>query len=587
MKQFIKYTLATVVGLLIFSFVAVFMFMSVVAGAMAVMGEASPVSLKPNSVYVLELDGVLEERSQDNQIPMAFTRAMGQSAVNTIGLDDILKNIEKAKNEPAVKGIYLKGGMLSASYASIEEIRQALLDFKTTGKFIIAYADHYTQSNYYLATVADRIYLNEQGMLAWQGLHSEHTFYTNLLDKLGVEMQVVKVGTFKSAVEPYINTKMSEPNRLQVTEMLRGLWGHIVANVAEARQIPAVDLQRYADNMMMLRPSNEYLEARLVDSLVYETEMEKLLNDLVEAKADYVNHTSMCAVPVIPDAKADKVAVIYAVGGITDNEGDGIVGKELVETVQDVARDKSVKGVVLRVNSPGGSAFASEQIWHALSELKKDKPLVVSMGDYAASGGYYIACMADAIVAQPTTLTGSIGIFGLIPNVSGLTKKIGLDFDGVGTNCMSTMETDMVLKGMDAEERALMQGHVNRGYELFVKRCADGRDMTVEQIKAIGEGRVWLGTAALANGLVDTLGGLDDAIRMAADRAGLNKYRTVEYPAKKDFMTRFVENMSVSVWADRFMQAQVGEEYRLMKQLKEITGQPSLQAVMPDYFIIK
>lgn len=586
MKQFIKYTLATVVGLLIFSFVAVFMFMSVVAGAMAVMGEASPVSLKPNSVYVLELDGVLEERSQDNQIPMAFTRAMGQSAVNTIGLDDILKNIEKAKNEPAVKGIYLKGGMLSASYASIEEIRQALLDFKTTGKFIIAYADHYTQSNYYLATVADRIYLNEQGMLAWQGLHSEHTFYTNLLDKLGVEMQVVKVGTFKSAVEPYINTKMSEPNRLQVTEMLRGLWGHIVANVAEARQIPAVDLQRYADNMMMLRPSNEYLEARLVDSLVYETEMEKLLNDLVEAKADYVNHTSMCAVPVIPDAKADKVAVIYAVGGITDNEGDGIVGKELVETVQDVARDKSVKGVVLRVNSPGGSAFASEQIWHALSELKKDKPLVVSMGDYAASGGYYIACMADAIVAQPTTLTGSIGIFGLIPNVSGLTKKIGLDFDGVGTNCM-VMETDMVLKGMDAEERALMQGHVNRGYELFVKRCADGRDMTVEQIKAIGEGRVWLGTAALANGLVDTLGGLDDAIRMAADRAGLNKYRTVEYPAKKDFMTRFVENMSVSVWADRFMQAQVGEEYRLMKQLKEITGQPSLQAVMPDYFIIK
>lgn len=588
MKQFLKYTLATFVGLMLFSFIGIFLLFGIMGSLVAMSTSTPPTTLKANSVYVIELEGALMERSEDDAFMNALYQAANQPANKTMGLDDLLENIDKAKKDDNIKGIYLKGGALGASYASIQELRNALLDFKESGKFIVAYADSYAQSNYYLATVADKLYLNKHGMLGWNGLYSQHIFYKNFLEKIGVEMQIVKVGTFKSAVEPYILTEMSEANRLQMTEMVNGLWNGIVSDVATARNISVDNLQKYADMAMTYQPEETYAEYGLVDSLLYETDLETIIAQMAGVdKVEFVNHASMTAVPVVPNAKADKVAVIYAVGAIYDSGNEGIVADDMVETIMDVAKDKSIKSVVLRVNSPGGSAYASEQIWHALTLLKKEKPLIVSMGDYAASGGYYISCVADEIVAQPSTLTGSIGIYGMIPNVSKVAGKLGFDFDGVQTNRLSDMETNMLFEGMNTEERALMQGYVNRGYELFVQRCADGRQMTPDAIKAIAEGRVWLGSLAKEKGLVDRLGGLDDAVAVAVEKAGLSEYRVVSYPEKKDFMTRLLEEMSVSAAIDHYMKQSMGEEYKMLQQIKAVAEKPSLQAIMPVYFTIK
>jgi protease-4 len=442
----------------------------------------------------------------------------------------------------------------------------------------VAYADTYTQSNYYLASVADKIMLNKEGMLSWGGLYSETMFYKNLLDKIGVKMQVIKVGTFKSAVEPFIATEMSEPNRMQVTKMITDIWTEIISQVADSRQISAAKLQNYADENMLYSPTQDYVTSGLIDTLVYEQEVNEVLKTLLNTKE--VKTVSNKEMKVLPDlmleARNPKIAILYAVGDITDDAGDGIVGKEMLKTIEKVKSDSTIKGVVLRVNSPGGSAFASEQIWYALTQLKKDKPLVVSMGDYAASGGYYIACMADAIVAQPTTLTGSIGIFGMVPDLSGMMEKIGLNYDGVGTNKRSNMETSMIM-GMNAETHELIQAHVNRGYELFVKRCADGRDLTVQDIKNIAEGRVWTGIAAMQNGLVDTLGGIQDAINMAADMAELEKYRVVEFPKKKDALTILMEELSQSL-----NHASQNNLHYMWRRFNEIKHRPySLEAIMP------
>lgn len=574
MKQFLKYTLATVVGILIASFISMFMFFGVI-GAMMSSGEAVT-KAKPNSVYRLDLSGVLVERSEDNPFEM-FAGQYG--GATSIGLDDILANIRKAKADPNIAGIRLDCGGLGVAYTSVTEIRNALLDFKASGKFIVAYADQYTQPMYYLASVADRVLLNPIGAVAFHGLASQTMFYKTMLDKLGVEMQIVKVGTFKSAVEPSILTRMSDANRKQVTVYVNSIWQHLLGEVSASRGIPADRLEAYADMPLDFCEAEETVQYGFVDSLVYESEVDDVIEALMGAEPEMMSHADMTTVlPVDEKYHKDKVGVIYAVGNIDMSETEGIVSDKLVETIREVADDDNVKAVVFRINSGGGSAYGSEQIWHALTQLKAKKPLIVSMGDVAASGGYYIACMADRIVAQPNTLTGSIGVFGQIPNAEGLTEKIGLDFDLVKTNRHS--EGISLVRPMSPEQRDLLQMSVNRTYELFVKRCADGRGMTPDAVKAIAEGRVWTGANALEIGLVDTLGGLSDAVALAAEAAGLAEYGVEEFPAKEDFMTRLMKEMSVGVEA-RVLRSALGTQYRHLQTLETLPQQSGVMALMP------
>ena len=400
-------------------------------------------------------------------------------------------------------------------------------------------------------------------------------------------MQIVKVGTFKSAVEPFLNTKMSDANRLQVTVFLNSIWNTIIKEVSTSRKIPFEKLNVYADEMLMFQPTEKAKEYKLVDSLVYVDQMDSVIRKCAKGlkKADnlsFVKHSTLTKVPDNSKFEKNKIAVIYAVGDITDTEGDGIVARDIIKTINTVKKDSSVKAVVLRVSSPGGSAFASEEIWHALSLLKAKKPLIVSMGDYAASGGYYISSLADVIVAQPNTITGSIGIFGVIPNIKGLNDKLGITYDGVKTNKMS--DAISVNRQFTPEERELMQNYVNRGYELFVKRCADGRKKTVEQIKSIAEGRVWTGEDAIKIGLVDKIGGLNDAIKLASAKAKLKSFNVNEYPEKEDFSTKLMKNFGKEV-ETRFMKAQLGEQYEILKQIRNIQRINGIQARM-DYNLV-
>ena len=581
MKQFLKFTLATIVGVIVASLLGTLIFFGIIG---AIAGSTEKVTeLKSNSVYQLDLDGSLVDRSEEDPFSAALAEAFGQAEQKVIGLDDVLANIEKAKSNDNVKGIYLKGGTLYGGFASIKEIRDALIDFKKTGKFIVAYADNYIQSNYYLVTVADKILINPQGMLELKGLAADLVFYKNTLDKIGVEMQVVKVGTFKSAVEPYITTKMSDANREQVTVYMNSIWKTMLNQISESRKISVDTLNAYADQMMMFQPTEKSKQYSLVDSLVFADEVDSILTSYV---SDYklVKHTAMNNLPTNKKFEKSKVAVIYAVGAIDGGSNEGIISDKLVETINDVAKDDAVKSVVFRVSSPGGSAYGSEQIWRALTKLKAKKPLIVSMGDYAASGGYYISCMADVILAQPNTITGSIGIFGLIPNIAGLNNKIGLTYDGVKTNKLS--DAISINRPFRPEERDLMQNYVNRGYELFVKRCADGRKKTPDQIKAIAEGRVWTGEDALKIGLVDKIGGIDEAIQIAVDKAKLTAYNVKEYPVKEDFATKLMKSFGEDM-ETRFIKAQLGEQYKLFREIKNIEKINGIQARLPYELIIK
>jgi len=587
MKQFLKFTLATIVGIIVTSILFVLISFAII-GAVAGASDSATV-LKPNSVYELNLEGTLIDRSQDDPLTGAFASAMGKTSDNSIGLDDVLSNISKAKKDDNIVGIYLKGGSLSGGIASIKEIRNALIDFKKSGKFIVAYADNYSQRMYYLVSVADKILLNPQGMLELKGLSAKTMFFKKTLDKLGIEMQIVKVGTFKSAVEPLVNTKMSDANRLQVTVFMNSIWNTILKEIAVSRKIPFEKLNMYADEMMMFQPTEKAKQYALVDSLVYIDQVDSILkmsarNLKKDDKLVFVKHTSMMKVADTAKFDKNKVAIIYAVGEITDNEGEGIVAKTMVKTINDVAKDDQVKAVVFRISSPGGSAYASEQICHALTMLKAKKPVIVSMGDYAASGGYYIACMADKIVAQPNTITGSIGIFGVIPNVSGLNEKLGITYDGVKTNRMS--DAISVTRPFTPEERSLMQNYVNRGYELFVKRCAEGRRMKPDQIKAIAEGRVWTGEDALKIGLVDKIGGLNDAIKMAVAKAKLTTYNISEYPEKEDFATKFMKNFTKDIQTS-LLKSQLGEQYNAFKQIRNLDKINGIQARMSYDLIIQ
>jgi protease-4 len=581
MRQFLKFTLATIVGI----FLASILSMLILFGIAGAIGSSSEkvTEVSENSVYQLDLEGTLVDRSEENPFSGAFAEALGQDEQKVIGLDDVLANIQKAKKNENIKGIYLKGGMLMGGFASIKEIRDALVDFKKSGKFVVAYSDNYMQKNYYLATVADKVLINPQGMVELKGLSAELMFFKNTLDKLGIEMQVVKVGTYKSAVEPYINTKMSDANREQVSIFLGSIWKNMVGEISKSRKITPENLNLYADEMMMFQPTEKSKQYNLVDSLVFADEVDSIIGKYTK-DFKILKHNDMCNVPEDVKYEKDKVGIIYAVGGIDSGDSEGINSEKLVETINEVAKDSSVKAVVFRVSSPGGSAYGSEQIWRALTLLKAKKPLIVSMGDYAASGGYYISCMADKIVAQPTTITGSIGIFGLIPNIEGLNNKLGFTYDGVKTNKMG--DAISVNRKFTPEERDLMQNYVNRGYELFVKRCADGRKKTPDQIKAIAEGRVWTGEDALKIGLVDNIGGMELALKLAVEKAKLKTYMIKDFPVKEDFFTKLMKDFDTSL-ETRILKSQLGDDYKLLKKAQELKQLSGIQARMPFDFEIK
>lgn len=563
-------------------FFAVYFICSAILGW--IMGDAlssSSVTLQDQTVYRLQLKGTLVEQAQEEN---PFAGLMGQmpyvgSRANqkTVGLDNILSNIRLAKNDDKILGIWLDGAELSMAPASAKAIRDALVDFRKSGKWVLASAKSYGQTNYYVASAADRIVLDPTGEVNWNGLSAQKMYFTRALEKLGVEMQILKVGTFKSAVEPYFRTSMSDADRQQTMEFLGGIWDEYKSAVGASRGLSAAQLDALADRYMGLQPAKDQVEAGLVDSLVYTQDVDSLLRVFTGTKDYHLITTGKLAQVKRPESKAkDKVAVLYLEGEITDEEGDGIVGTEVIKTFKKIRKDEAIKALVLRVNSPGGSANASEQIWRAVQKIKADSiPVVVSMGDYAASGGYYISCGADYIFAEPTTLTGSIGIFGTIPNVAKLRDKIGVDVDGIGTNKHSDLEGNIIYKGMNKEEQALMQTMVERGYDLFTSRCAEGRHVEQDYIKSIGEGRVWLGAKGKEIGIVDELGNIDDAIAKAVELAGLETYRLTYYPEVADLYQELLKLFDNTT-----------DEEKMILKVKEFCSKPRVMAKM-DELVIK
>mgnify|MGYP001086506172 FL=1 len=592
MKDFLKFTLATVTGIILSSIVLFIISMVTLFGIMS--ASDTETIVKKNSVMMLDLNGTLVERTQED--PLGILSQWFGDESNTYGLDDILSSIQKAKENENIKGIYLQASSLGASYASLQEIRNALLDFKESGKFIIAYADSYTQGLYYLSSVADKVLLNPKGMIEWRGIASTPLFYKDLLQKIGIEMQVFKVGTYKSAVEPFIATEMSPANREQVTAFITSIWGQVTEGVSASRNIPIDSLNVYADRMLMFYPSEESIQCGLADTLIYRNDVRNYLKKLVEIDEDdnlpIVGLSDMMNVKknVPKDKSGNIVAVYYASGEITDypssaTSEDGIVGSKVIRDLRKLKDDTDVKAVVLRVNSPGGSAFASEQIWHAVKELKTKKPVIVSMGDYAASGGYYISCVADTIVAEPTTLTGSIGIFGIIPNVKGLTDKIGLSYDVVKTNKYADFGN--IMRPFNEDERSLLQMMITEGYDTFVSRCAEGRQMPKEAIEKIAEGRVWTGETAKKLGLVDELGGIDKALDIAVAKAGIEGYTVVSYPAKQDFFSSLLDTKPTNYVESQLLKSKLGEFYQQFGLLKNLQEQSMIQARIPFELNVK
>lgn len=580
MKDFIKFTFASVLGVVLAGII--FTILGIVTMVGMVASSDTETVVKENSIFVLDLEGTLSERVKDNPLQTL----MGEEN-QAYGLDDILASIQKAKDNEDIKGIYLQTAFLETSFASLEEIRHALLDFKESGKFIVAYADQYTQDMYYLASVADKIIVNPQGSISWHGLASQPIFYKDLLKKVGVEMQIFKVGTYKSAVEPFIATEMSDANREQVTAFMASIWGRLLEDVSASRNIPVETLNKLADEMMELQPAETYIANGLADTLLYKDGVLDYLKEISGREADESLRTLSLAemknvkrnTPL--DKSGNIIAVYYAFGGIDDSTSpeEGINSEKVIKDLRKLREDETIKAVVLRVNSPGGSAYGSEQIWREVVLLKEKKPVIVSMGDYAASGGYYISCAADYIVADPTTLTGSIGIFGMFPNMEELlTDKLGLHFDMVKTNKFADMGT--LARPFNADERAAMQNYINNGYKLFVKRCADGRGMSVESIEKIAEGRVWTGATAKELGLVDELGGLDKAIEIAAQKAEVEAYSLLTYPSKESFFSSLMNEGKNNYIEGQLMET-LGESYSSLKFIQNVKDMDRIQARMP------
>lgn len=585
MKSFLKYTLASLLALVLFVVVSTIISLVSLAGMMATDGMTA--SVKENTVLRINLGGVLGEQSQD--IP--FASLLGGSQESVPGLQTLTEAIKRAKANKKVKGIYLENAVLSGTPATVQELREALVEFKKSGKFIIAYSDNYSQSGYYISSVADKIMLNPEGMIDWHGLASEPMFFKDALAKVGVKMQVFKVGTFKSAVEPFTSTEMSEANREQVTSYLNGIWQQMLADVSTSRNISIDKLNTMADEYVGLHPASYTVDANLADTLTYIDGVKAYLKGKMGLDEDksltFISPKEMASAEV-PEYKEeeDEIAIYYAVGdivqsasGMSSGNSPQIVGEKVIDDLRALREDDDVKAVVLRVNSGGGSAYASEQIWREVELLKAEKPVVVSMGGMAASGGYYISSGANKIFAEPTTLTGSIGIFGMIPEASELvTQKIGVKFDVVKTNALSDMGS--MSRPMNEEEGALMQAMVERGYETFTGRVAMGRKMPIEKVKEIAEGRVWTGKQAKELGLVDQLGNLEAAIKAAAKLAKIEKYNTTNYPAPQPWFQTLL-NDKKSGYLDAEMRNMLGEYYTTFSLIRNIRLQDRLQMRLP------
>ena len=585
MKDFFKNVLAPAVGVLLVGFITGFFMVVSLVGMALSQSETAPVA--DNSVLVLRLTGSLSERANDDVLASLFG-----DRIPKLGLATMTEAIRQAKESDKVKGIYIEAGAFAPdSYASLAAIHRELEEFRKAGKWIIAYGDSYTQGAYYLASVADKVYLNPQGQVDWHGLGSEPVFVKDLLAKLNVRMQVAKVGTYKSATEMFTGEKMSDADRQQTTAYLTGIWQNVVSAVGKSRSLTAQQLNAYADSLVSLAAPQDYVRMRMVDGLLYTDQVRQAVKKkLGLSPDDEIPQVSMSDLLAAgpEDKKGDEIAIYYAVGDIVDgvvampSRESVIDAQKVCADLQDLAKDKDVKAVVLRVNSPGGSAYASEQIWHQVMELKKVKPVVVSMGSYAASGGYYISCPANWIVAEPNTLTGSIGIFGMFPDVSGLLReKLGLKFDEVKTNKYALFGTRS--RPFTADELSHLESYIDRGYKLFRQRVADGRRLKVDQVEQVAQGHVWLGQDALRVGLVDQLGGVEVALRKAAQLAKLTQWHSTAYPVLPDYLSQLLDlpGAARGNYLDEQMRQSLGAYYEPFALIRDLQMQNPVQARLP------
>lgn len=548
MRSFFKYFFAVILGGIVSAFTLILLLIIIGVG-IAASGE-SEATIRSNSILKLDLNGRVVERKSAN--PFEELMSGLNDEPKTRALNDILSSLKKAKRDTNIVGIYLRCGMIETGYATIEEIRNALIDFKSSGKFVVSYDEIYAQKGYYLASASDKIYLLKEGMLQLQGLNMENIYFKNLFAKLGIEFTAFRHGKYKSGIESFTADKMSDEDRLQRKELLMGIWAHMASKISESRNISLLDLEAFVSNNSMMSSNDKVLNAKLIDGLVYEDEiiadLKQRTNIKTEDKLELASLSDYKTVAVpdtsVKELTLDKIAIIYAEGVIDGGGKDGIISKELAKTIREAREDKNIKAIVLRINSPGGSAMGSDVIWREAMLAKKVKPLVVSMSDLAASGGYYIACVADTIFAQKATITGSVGIYAQIPNLKGAKEKFGLNLDNVSTHNSSDFLNSLsfLSRTWTNGDKQIIQAYVDRGYQTFISRVSEGRSMSTSAVDEIAQGRVWTGLAAQGNHLVDAIGGIDDAIAYAKKKAKLENCRVVELPEELDPFQQFMKD---------------------------------------------
>jgi len=586
MKSFLKYTLATIVGFVVSSLIVIFIIIGIISSAVS-SSKQKDTEIKENSVLYVKLDKPIVDRASKN--PFANFNFGSMETDLKIGLwDDILENIEKAKTDDKIKGIFLDLSVIPAGIGTVEEIRNALLDFKESEKFIISYSEVYTQKAYYLASVADEIYLNPEGMFDFRGLRAQITFLKGTLEKLDIEPQIIRHGKFKSAIEPLILDKMSEANKEQTMKYVGSIWNHMLKKISESREIPVDKLNEYADNFQLV-VSEDLVNKKFIDGLKYKDEIIDILKAKLDLKEDdkiqIVKLQKYTSVPKPKEHKGlakDKIAIIFAQGGIQSGDGDEeTIGSERIsKAIREARKDSTIKAIVFRVNSGGGSALASDVILREIKLAKEVKPVIASMGDVAASGGYYVLCAADEVLASPNTITGSIGVFGVIPNMQKLfNKKLGITFDGIKTNKFADFAD--INRPLSPEENDLLYTMVEKTYDVFITHVSEGRELEKEEVDRIGQGRVWSGADALELGLVDRFGGLKDAVAIAQEKAGLEKFRIVSLPEQEDPFEQIIKQLGGDVKAS-FIESELGENYKYYKRIKEISEMSGIQALMVE-----
>ncbi|MCD6113129.1 MAG: signal peptide peptidase SppA [Bacteroidales bacterium] len=583
MKQFFKFMFASMLGIFLTIIISLLIFIGIISS----FSKKEVVKVEPNTILHIKLDKKIYDRASKN--PVDLFDIMKMNVNKNPGLNDILNNIEKAKNDNKIKGIFLDLSNIATGFATIEEIRNQLIDFKKSGKFIISYSDYYSQKSYYLATVADKIYLNPEGNIDFKGLNAEILFLKGLLNKIDVDVQIVRHGKYKSAVEPFMLDKMSKANKEQTITFVSTLWNQMLKGISKSRNISIKELNNIADNLL-IQNANDAIKYKFIDNKLYKDELFSELRTKIgisnKAKLNFISLAKYTSAPnpIKKEFTRDRIAVIYALGDIKSGKGnDQVIGSETISKAIRKARlNKNVKAIVLRVNSPGGSALASEIIWRELSLARKVKPLVASFGDYAASGGYYISCVTDTIIASPNTITGSIGVFGIIPNFKNFfNNKLGVTFDNVKTNKNSGFIS--VNRPMTAYERSVVQKNIENTYSTFVNHVSEGRNMSFKEVDNIGQGRVWAGADAKKIGLIDDFGGLNKAIDIAAEMANIKNYRLLSLPVQKDPLTLILEEMSGNS-QNSMLKTKLGDNYKYLMYFENLMNLKGVQARLP--FII-